>query len=377
MPTPLPIETQTLYAELLERTLAAELRRSFADLNGGFVKRMPSGRPFWYFRSSDGAGGQREFYVGPDDDATRRIMDEYERQRASAVDDNDGVIRMVAMLRSGGITLTDAPSARIIRGLGAAGVFRLGGVLIGTQAYTAIGNAMGVRWASGLQTQDVDLGASRVLGVGLPQTPQLLADLPAAIETLQMGFLPHVQPRAVMRPTSFIVQGKEWRVDFLTEPRGRDRDNPVLIKRLNVFAQPMAFMGYLLERTFDALVIGADATLVRVPEPARFAVHKLLLAGNRTLRQQAKAAKDRQQAFEVLSFLQHERPGDISLAVEDVLHRGPNWAKRVRKEAERLPGVIPELSAALHLGEREPKDWDKPALREKPIERPSKRHPRG
>jgi len=346
----LPFETQTLYSELLERLRIAEVRRSFASLSGGFVKRIKSGTPYWYFRTSEGIGGQREFYIGPDDTLTRVRVANVIKQRETAEDGEEGLARLAAMLRSGGATMADPLSARIIRGLGAAGVFRLGGVLIGTHAYAAIGNAMGVRWSSGLRTQDVAFAATRRMGIGLLQTPELEANVPRALDTLEMGFLPCIHIHSDRKPTSYVAPANdEWKVDFLTDPRGRDRTSPVPIPRLNIYAQPLEFMGYLLERTFDALILNGAPVLVRVPEPARFGLHKLLVASNRDPSQQVKAAKDRQQAYELLTFLEKERPGDIELAAESLRERGRKWVQRAVREAGKFPEPVPGLLDKLTL----------------------------
>ena len=56
MAYPLPLETQTLYAELVEHLRGADFVRSFADLKGTFTLReRPDGR-YWYFRTSEGIG---------------------------------------------------------------------------------------------------------------------------------------------------------------------------------------------------------------------------------------------------------------------------------------------------------------------------------
>lgn len=344
---PLPVETQTLYSELVEQLRVTDFMRSFADLPGTFLQRDRDGGRYWYFRTSEGPTGQQEFYIGSDNEATYALMTAHEDGREDAEKSKARVQRLAAMLRSGGLTMTDPSSAKIMSGLGAAGVFRLGGVLIGAHAFLALGNAMGVKWSSALKTQDVDFGAPRRLDLGIPQTPQLMADIPSALESLGMGFLPHVRLHSNTQPTSFVVRGQEWRVDLLTSPQGADRESPVLIPRLKAYAQPLEFMDYLLEKTMNAAIVNGVATLVRIPEPARFALHKLLVAGKREPQFRTKVEKDRQQAFQVLVFLQKERPGDILLAAEDLKKRGPNWVKQLRQQVALLPEPIQELADAL------------------------------
>ena len=46
-------------------------------------------------------------------------------------------------------------------------------------------------------------------------------------------------------------------------------------------------------------VIDGGATLVRVPDPVRLALHKLLLSARRPVAEQTKSTKDRAQAEEM------------------------------------------------------------------------------
>src|SRR5437868_8722914 len=165
---PLSPETQTLYAELLERLRTFEATRSFASLPGAFAKKHVKDVDYWYFKTSAGPAGQKEFFVGPDTQETKAIMQAYAANRPEAESTQAQIDRLCAMLRHGGAQTTDVPSARIISGLASAGVFRLGVVLVGTHAYAAMGNALGVHWTSGLRTQDVDLAALRVLELAVP-----------------------------------------------------------------------------------------------------------------------------------------------------------------------------------------------------------------
>lgn len=345
----LPIETQTLYAELLEHLRGAEFVRSFADLKGGFSLRERGGESYWYFRTSEGPGpSPREFYLGPDDDLTRGRIQAYTEGRENAKAHADRVTRLAAMLRSGGLTLADRSTFKILKGFSNAGVFRLGGVLVGTHAYAALGNALGVRWPSAVQTQDVDFGAmaNPHVGIGIPLTRQTMADLPKAIESLGMGFLPVHFPTGG-KPTTYVAPHEAWRIDFITAPRGKDRVSPVAIPRLGVYAQPLEFTGYALDKTMEAVVVGTSGVLVRVPEPARFAIHKLLVASNRDPRSAIKAEKDRLQSWQVMTFLEHERPGDITLAAEDAVSKGLGWKRRLQEQAHLLKGSIEELNQIL------------------------------
>jgi hypothetical protein len=158
--------------------------------------------------------------------------------------------------------------------------------------------------------------------------------LPATLHSLNRGFIPvpGLDPR---RPeTPFSVRGKTLRVDLLTPARGKRDGKPAHIPRLKACALPLEFLDYLLDAPIDIPVINGSATLVKTPDPARFALHNLLVSTNRPVMLQTKSAKDRQQAAQVLL---QDRPGDIELAMQNLLSPGLGWRKRIKEGAARLP----------------------------------------
>ena len=348
----LPLETQTIMAELLEHLRGTEFLRSFSDIEGSFTPRQRGEGTYWYFRTTGGLGSTvKDFYIGPDNEITHSLMETYQAGRPAAEARGDRSLRLAAMLRVAGVAITDRASTTIIKGFSEAGFFSLGGVLVGTHAFSTLGNALAVSWPAALKTSDVDFGAlARRFDLGVLQTPQTMANIPKVIDALGLGFVP--TPRIALkfreeRSTSFGIPGTDWQIDLLTAPMGANRENPIEIPRFGIYAQPLTFMDYLLEKTMEALVIGPTAVLVKVPEPARFAVHKLLVASNRGPQSALKADKDRLQAALLMAHLEHEWPGNITLATEAALARGPSWAKRIRQEAARLPIPCVELSEAI------------------------------
>lgn len=229
---------------------------------------------------------------------------------------------------------TDTPSARVIAGLASAGVFRVGAVLVGTQAFVALGNLLGIRWASGLRTQDIDVAATRVLEVAVPQSE---ADLPKALDALNMGFLPVPGLDPKSPETSYTVRGRALRVDLLTPAQGARSGRPIAIPRLRAAAQPLEFLDYVIEGAIAVPLLNGGATLVNVPDPARFALHKLIVSGRRQPFEQLKAVKDRQQAGELLATLYDDRRGDLTLAAEALNKRAVAWRTRLRRELAKLP----------------------------------------
>ena len=326
----LPLETQTLYVELLDHILGLEAQRSVGSLTGSFTSKQVKGETYVYYQASLPGGKTRQFYLGRKSPAVDRLQARFAREHTALAADVARVARMAAQLRAGGAGTTDAASARVLRGLADAGVFAAGGVLVGTHAFMAIGNLLGVKWTSGsLRTQDVDVGSNREVDLDVA-VPDLQIDIPAALENLQMGFLPvpALDPRHPC--TSFKVRGQALRVDLLCPKRGQS-DAPIFIPRFNAAAQPLAHLGFLLESPERAVILANTAALVNVPTPARFALHKLLVAQLRPASFAAKAEKDVLQAVQVLAVLVEDRPGDLALAWNALESLGPTVGKAVQR----------------------------------------------
>lgn len=344
MATPLALETQTLYAELLEHLLAVRAAHSIGRLAGSFAVKTVKGEKYLYWQASQPGGTTKQFYLGRKTPALDRLVHRFRDARTEAEPDLLRVRTLAAQLRAGGANVTDGASARVVRALADAGVFDAGGVLVGTHAFGVLGNMLAVRWGSGsLRTQDVDVASATDgdIDVAVPDTT---VDVPSVIESLEMGFLP-VPPLDPKRPsTSFKVRGHSLRVDLLC-PRSGKTDRPVFVERFNAAAQPLAYLDYLLEMPEKAILIDGGAALVNVPAPARFAFHKLLVAARRAAAFQTKAEKDVLQAARVLEVMVDHRPGDVPVAWGNLCDRGSAWKKAVARGLALLRRRDPSIHA--------------------------------
>jgi hypothetical protein len=342
MATALPLETQTLYAELLEHLIGVHAQRSIGRLTGSFAEKTIKGQRYLYWQASQPGGRTKQFYLGRRTPSLTQMISRFERSQTEIQPDLERIRRLAAQLRAGGAIMSDGPSARVVRALSESGLFDAGAVLVGTHAFAVLGNVLGVRWVSGaLRTQDVDLATAAGADIDVA-VPDLEADVPSVLESLEMGFLP-VPPLDPKQPsTSFKVRGQALRVDLLCPKRGTS-DKPVFIRRFNAAAQPLEHLEYLLEAPEKALLINGGAALVNVPAPARFAFHKLLVATLRPAAFQAKAEKDVVQACEVLEMLVAERPGDLSPAWDDLRRRGSRWEKAAKGGLVLAKRLRPEV----------------------------------
>ena len=342
----LSIPIQTLYAELIDLLLAIGARRSIGHAPGAFVTKVLSSGTYYYFQYSEPGGPPRQVYIGKKSTALDALVRRYAAERELAKADAVSVETTCAALRAGGASTTDARSARVLAALADAGVFTLGGVLVGTHAFVAIANLLGVRWDGGAaRTEDVDIAAERVLEVAVPE---LRSDVPAALEGLQMGFLPVPGFSPDAASTSFKVRGQALRLDLVTPAKNDGRSTkPVPIPRLNAAAAPVRFLDYLLEDVQPAAILNGGGVLVTVPHPARFAIHKLLVAQDPPVAMQAKSRKDVVQAASVIEALEELRPGDVRAAATAARAKGKGWKAALERGATLLRGVDARAGTAL------------------------------
>jgi hypothetical protein len=343
----IPLEIQTLYAEFLERLSALEAGRSIGHVSGSFVTKVIKGDTYYYFQYSDPGGIKRQLYVGRKDRILDEVVKKYREERGSFAEEEAGIQRLRSLLRVGGALLTDSASARVLKALSDAGVFRLGAVLVGTHAFLVFGNLLGVRWTGGsLRTQDIDIAAEATVSVAIPD---LWTDIPGGLEGIKMGFLPvpRLDPRKPS--TSFRVRGKGLRLDLLTPLRGRRPQGPVPIPRLNAAAQPLPFLDFLITRPVRGALVDGGGILVNLPDPARLAFHELIVSGERGTVMHTKREKDLRQAAQLFSILIEERPGDLRAAWEEIQLEGKGWVKRVKKgisALEKLDSSVAEKVSA-------------------------------
>lgn len=318
------MQTMTLYAELVDILKIAEASRTIASLQGSFSVKEVKGEAYIYFRTYSPGGKLHELYLGPRSDQIDSIMQSHAKGKTGTSELNETLRRLSSQIRSGITIPFDKTMIRVIKSLAYAGVFSNGGVLIGTHAFQAIGLALGVNWTSAsMMTSDVDLAIAKNIAIALPQ---LSCDIPTTLDSLQLGFYP--VPRLNNRDpsTTFAIRNSQLRVDIVT-PKTQESDAPVFIKRFNCAAEPLPYVSYVIESPLPAALLDTQPVLINIPQPARYALHKLIVSQTRDVSGDTKRHKDLFQAYQILSVLQENRPFDIIPAWNDLIGRGPKWKK--------------------------------------------------
>ncbi len=339
----LPESVHTLYAELLDQLRAADAELGING-SGSFVSKQIRGRMYWYRQKSEGRT-KRQIYLGPE---TPELLDRIGKAGEKAVvaaEDEKHRRDLVSMLAAGGMVRESAAVGTVLRILAEAGLFRAGGVLVGTHTFRCLANLLGVSFPKeSLRTADIDIAHDGRLSVALPETTE--ADLVELLRTADPGFFA-VPSLDIRHPsTSFSVRGRDLRVDFLTPDRSRvGTAKPRSLPHFGgIAAYPLKGLDYLIDSVIDAAVLAGGGIHVHVPEPARFAFHKLWVAAQRPASEAAKGRKDRRQAEQLLDVLSDDRPDDVTAAYAALAKR-TSMLRAVERQMRRLdPATVERLA---------------------------------
>lgn len=329
---------QSAYAELIEQTQVAEAARSPAFLSGHIGWKSIKGRRYAYWSFKEIDGRKREYYLGPEGPAITSIENALGRGAPALTT----VARQAAAALAQGCSATTAKHFRIAKRLADYQFFRAGGILVGTHAFLAMGNQLGVAWGGGTRTLDIDFahaGPGGNVAVALPANIEV--DVRGALQSLQMGFLPAMGGSKGLACQYVSEREPDLRIDFLTAMRRRD--NPIPAPSLGVALIPLKFLEYLLESPGQGVLIDrADACLVNLPDPARFGLHKLIVAAERGPRH-PKRDKDILQALALIEWHLERAPQLLMDAWSALASRGKGWRKRALASLANAPAVHAEL----------------------------------
>ena len=258
---------------------------------------------------------------------------------------------MVRTLIASGLPQPDPTTGRVVEALWKAGFFRLRGILIGTTAYQCYGGVLRRRFAgAAMRTADADfaqyLAISREAKDSLPPMNEVLS----AVDTTFTPIMDSLDGRHVVA-----FRNKDgYRVEFLTPHRGASHraSTPVRMPALGgVSAIQLSYLDFLLRDPIRSVMLHGAGVPVTVPSPARYAIHKLIVATQRMPSSSAKRGKDIAQAAELIKAIGEEHlDEDLILAWIEAWDRGPKWRVALATGRAALPGAAQEsldLSASI------------------------------
>lgn len=341
--TDLSLSAQTNFAELVEQARAAMLSPSIFDVPGSFNKKSVKGGTYWYWQYRDLAGAKHQVYLGPDDERLAALIQQ--RQQGAKPAAARTLAALAGACTSLGCMTVTHQHFRVINRLAEQGFFRAGGVLVGTHAFLAMSNMLGVKWERGWRTNDIDVAhPGRNVSLALPPNVQVNVD--DAITSLEMGLLPARSITSGVGATYFDAT-RELRVDLLTTI-GRGVDDVYHHEQLNAKLQPLKFMEFSLENVAQtAILSGENAVLVNLPSPMRYALHKLLVMSMREEAFQAKIEKDAGQVAALAAFGIERAAARLQQAADDIMGRGRGWRSRIGEGLALLRQYHPEVAGKL------------------------------
>lgn len=311
------------------------------------VRENAGGFRFYSRQYYDATGKKREQYLaGPvGDPEAERVAQGVRDEIAQA----KSLVGEMRLLGRSGYQLANARTFSTLAVLHNRGVFRAGGVLVGSHAFGVLLNQLGARAAT-YATEDVDLACADSLAFDEPPQLSLLEMLrQSGISFVEVPALDHRAPS-----TRWKEQGRSrFHVDLLVP--SPDETFPIIaVPELNAHAQGLPYLRYLVSRTQSAALLAREGCCgVRVPAPERFALHKLLVSQLRTERS-AKNQKDVLQASVILAVLSDHHPGAIEEAVDDLplsarSHVRAGAALAMRLLAHSHPRAAEELGDTLEI----------------------------
>lgn len=326
------VSLRTAYAQAKELALA---QKAVPLLTAGSLQtEQRAGGRFVYRYRYDVSGKRTAEYLGPQADPA--TAEKVERAKEE-IRDQGAIAEYSQKLRRIGFHGFDNSTVVTAASLFNAGVFAGGGVLVGTHAFGAIVNELGVAASPFPLTEDVDLAARSVELAALPEG--------GFIELLRQTGLPFHEVPTLKRgapSTSFKVRGRSLKVDLLVPARGKPYAS-VSIPSLGAHAMGLPYLEYLLKETIASVLIGRDRIVpVTVPHPGWFCLHKLALFELRTGADNPKREKDVLQAAVLASVLAEDHD---SLLIEAIAGMDGKLRTKVKAGARRALVLLKEGSA--------------------------------
>lgn len=312
-----------------------------SGIRGKPTLRQRAGRGYWYDRYRL---GDRivERYIGEDGPGLRDRLQRHEALRQADGDRRAETSRLVRLLRSEGYLTPDLSTGQILMAMARAGVFRLGGTVVGTQAFRHYEGVLGVRIGAdqAAQTNDIDIASFERLSLALQD--QVDPSLESVFAELSFEPLPALEPRRVWR---WRQTRQQTLIEFLT-PSFQGDEGLRELPALKVSAQSLHFLNYLIAEPLTVPLLYRDGALIQVPRPERFAVHKLIVSERRRADEGAdKARKDRAQAAFLVRVLAAEDPYALRDAWQAARDKGRAWCQALDSALEKLPQVAALIRA--------------------------------
>jgi len=328
---------QAAYQDLL-RSLKDE---TVSDLRGTPSRVDRGGKAYWYDTYRIGSE-VRKSYIGEDSEELRERIRKIKAIAHVREDNQRHRARLIRILRAENFSGVDVATGSLLNAMQKAGVFRLGGTIVGTQAFRLYEGELGVRFAfdQHAQTNDIDIASFERLSLALDD--QVIEPLVHVFSGFAFEAVPSIDHEKVWR---WKQSRSELLLEFLT-PSFEAEEKLKALPALGVFAQSLHYLNYLISNPIHVAIPYRTGVLVQAPRPERFAIHKIIVADRRQTGEDSfKARKDRAQAAALIEILAEDRPFDLLEAYEDAVSRGSRWQERLSRSLKRIPTTLAVLNS--------------------------------
>lgn len=335
----LDLAVRTLFQEFQEAVLQRVSLEEGLQREGTFVRKRIKGCEYWY-RQRYSQGQTVQDYVGP---ITQKLRDEISRSRRDQAERRRLIRQTIlverrrsAMLRKGGLPGLDSLTASVVERLAKSGLADRGGVLVGSHAFAAYSGPLGKIFEVGsLKTQDIDVVCEQG-GTDPEEIVEIIAP-EGFLKVRANRFYPIPGLSKKSLPASFAGPGG-LRIDVLTPLRGKPAGVVPLKRFPRIGAQSLHFLDFLIQDPIRSVLLGPQGGVaVTVPDPSRFAIHKLIVAARRPITESAKREKDLLQAAQLIAACLVEYPDELKKVSREAARRGEKWRKALHRSISKLP----------------------------------------
>jgi hypothetical protein len=328
-------------AEIAYRDLLRMLKDNrVSDIRGSPILRTKGTKKYWYDQYRVGTS-VRQKYIGEDGQELQAAIEQRAALKETEALRRANRSRLVRLMRTEGLLGLDGANASLLSALANAGLFRLGGTLVGTVAFRLYEAELGIHITADslLNTNDMDFASFTRLSLALDD--QVTQSLNSVLSEFQFDPVPSLDRDQVWK---WRQTRSDLLVEFLT-PSFSEDEGLEKLPALGVCAQSLHHLNYLIAEPIHAAIPYRNGVLVQIPTPERFAIHKLIVADRRRDGPDSfKARKDRDQARFLVRGLSEDRPDELAAAFDDAMARGPKWQDRIGASLKRLPDVADRLS---------------------------------
>jgi hypothetical protein len=304
--------SQTYFEET--KQLARSQRRVLSGTPGMLKQRTQSKNQYWVREYIRVDGKKTDEYIGSVASTEKAIVERltHEIDLAKALAANSRHLRLFGYQR------IDRKPAAVLEVFFNKRLFQAGLTLVGSHAYGALLNEVGVV-APSYKTQDIDFARGDRLTVALPAG----STFQSLLETLA--------------------------VDLLVP--GGHIGAPIPVPELATHAQAIPLLEFLIADPVETVALSPNHVVpIRVPSPENFALHKIYSSQARKSSDRGKIRKDLEQAAVLAAVIEEETPGRLMDAFRAMPRSGKPAVKRGCMAVSKLLGSAHEEAKKV-LGE--------------------------